>query len=361
VNKIVRFVATALIMVFASGNSVLADNNIVNSISTLQNQNTSTQNQSSSSQNQTVNSQNISTGAQVQALNGQIEILDSQIEDTLRKIDDNKNEINKTQNDIKNLESQISYTENDIKNHKQLLNDRVRAIYMSGTDSYLDVILNSKSFQGFISKLVIIKKIIKLDQSTINDLSDKRNSIIVQKENLKTKNDSLQKLLSDNQQKLDTLNKDKDNESKLLTKLQEQEKAYALSNSSNTNASSQQVIPASNNPIINYAFTFLGTPYLWGGTTPQGFDCSGFIQYVYAHFGIKVDRTTYQQIKDGVEVPKGKIQPGDLLLFGTAEDPHHIGMYIGNGMYIHAPHTGDVVKISSLNNRNDLLTARRVE
>lgn len=102
--------------------------------------------------------------------------------------------------------------------------------------------------------------------------------------------------------------------------------------------------------LVEYAKKFLGTPYVWGGTTPDGFDCSGFVQYVYKHFGYNIPRTTKEQIKVGYDAPVDQLQPGDLLFFdtqgsGTPTDVSHVGMYIGDGMFIHAPRTGDVVKI----------------
>ncbi|MBV4419305.1 C40 family peptidase [Clostridium tyrobutyricum] len=122
---------------------------------------------------------------------------------------------------------------------------------------------------------------------------------------------------------------------------------------------SRGAVPVSSNAVVAYASNFLGTPYLWGGTTPAGFDCSGFTQYVYRHFGINLGRTTYNQIKDGYAVSRDELQPGDLVFYGQGGSPSHMGIYIGNGMYIHAPRTGDVVKISPYN-RSDYITARRV-
>ena len=103
---------------------------------------------------------------------------------------------------------------------------------------------------------------------------------------------------------------------------------------------------------------FLGTPYEWGAEGPNTFDCSGFVQYVYAHFGVSTGRTTYDQIERGEYVSRENLQPGDLVFFGSGS-PHHVGIYVGNDSYIHAPHTGDVVKISPLT-RSDYLSARRV-
>ncbi|MBU3114850.1 C40 family peptidase, partial [Clostridium lacusfryxellense] len=86
----------------------------------------------------------------------------------------------------------------------------------------------------------------------------------------------------------------------------------------------------------------------------------GFTQYVYAHFGISVGRATFHQIKDGVQVSRDNLQAGDLVFFGTFANPHHMGIYVGDNNYIHAPHTGDVIKISPMG-RKDYVTARRVK
>ena len=111
--------------------------------------------------------------------------------------------------------------------------------------------------------------------------------------------------------------------------------------------------------MIIQARKFLGIPYLWGGNSTKGFDCSGFVQYVYAHFGIRTTRTTYTQVHQGVYVPRDKLQPGDLVFFAKRGNVHHVGLYIGENCYIHAPQTGDVVKISPLT-RSDYYTARRL-
>jgi cell wall-associated NlpC family hydrolase len=100
--------------------------------------------------------------------------------------------------------------------------------------------------------------------------------------------------------------------------------------------------------VVKAAQQYLGTKYVWGGTSPKGFDCSGFVQYLYAQQGIKLPRTTYEQIKVGKKVGLNGLQPGDVIFFSKNGDVHHEGLYIGHGQFIHAPHTGDVVKISSL-------------
>ena len=101
--------------------------------------------------------------------------------------------------------------------------------------------------------------------------------------------------------------------------------------------------------IIDTAESFLGLPYVWGGTTPSGFDCSGFVQYVYGQNGYSLTRTTYTQWdNDGTYVSKSDLQPGDLVYFGSGGSPSHVGLYVGDGMMIHSPRTGDVVKFSTI-------------
>jgi hypothetical protein len=101
---------------------------------------------------------------------------------------------------------------------------------------------------------------------------------------------------------------------------------------------------------VAIAEQYLGIPYRWGGADPiGGFDCSGLTMYVYAQLGIQLTHYTGSQFYEGMRIPPSRLLPGDLLFFHpSARGPQHEGMYIGGGRFIHAPHTGDVVKISSL-------------
>lgn len=103
--------------------------------------------------------------------------------------------------------------------------------------------------------------------------------------------------------------------------------------------------------ILNYARQFLGTPYKWGGTTPLGFDCSGFVQYVYKQYGVNLPRVSYQQAAAGAPVSAAAAQAGDLVYYkGKNGTVDHIGIYMGGGYFIEAPHTGDVIKIAKVGN-----------
>lgn len=106
---------------------------------------------------------------------------------------------------------------------------------------------------------------------------------------------------------------------------------------------------ASGSSIINTAMNYLGVPYVWGGSTPSGFDCSGFVQYVFKKNGVSLPRTAASQSGVGTSVSRANLQPGDLVFFSNGGGISHVGIYIGNGNMVHAPHTGDVVKVTSIN------------
>jgi peptidoglycan DL-endopeptidase CwlO len=110
---------------------------------------------------------------------------------------------------------------------------------------------------------------------------------------------------------------------------------------------------------VAIAMQYLGTPYVWGGQSPSGFDCSGFTMYVWAQLGVSLPHNAAAQYGYGSPVPSNALEPGDLVFF---DGLGHVGIYVGNGAFIHAPHTGDVVKISSLTGwyADNYVGARRV-
>jgi peptidoglycan DL-endopeptidase CwlO len=105
--------------------------------------------------------------------------------------------------------------------------------------------------------------------------------------------------------------------------------------------------PAKYGGVVGVAMQYLGTPYVWGGASPGGFDCSGLVMYAYGQIGVSLPHNAAMMYNSvGVYVSRDQLQPGDLVFF---DGLGHMGMYIGGDQFVHAPHTGDVVKISSLN------------
>ena len=102
--------------------------------------------------------------------------------------------------------------------------------------------------------------------------------------------------------------------------------------------------------VATYAMSFLGVPYVYGGTSPSGFDCSGLVYYCYKAYGYSVYRTAATLAYNGTSVSRDSLQVGDVILFTSSGGGYigHVGIYVGGGQFVHAPHTGDVVKISNL-------------
>ena len=106
--------------------------------------------------------------------------------------------------------------------------------------------------------------------------------------------------------------------------------------------------PSIGGAAVTEAQKYLGVPYVWGGTTPDGFDCSGLVQYVYKALGININRVSQDQFKQGAYVTREQLMPGDLVFFEENGDVHHVGLYVGDGYMIHAPYTGAVVSYQSI-------------
>jgi len=342
-----------------------------------------------------------------------IEMLDFDIESIYTGIDKAKGEINVTENKIEQTTKDIAIAECNIKGEEDLFNERMRVMFMNGADTYLEILLDSEGLEDFISRVENVKKIVEYDNQIISELNVKKQDIEQRKKSLKDNVTKILVLQTNNENKLDKLNIKKQEQSKLIVEAKKQQELHKneiaetqtllgstmnqMKEASNQTrkyevamaakktqeitpsrgmvsnviedeptrevvkavSESQKVSSDSSNEVIAYAQNFLGTPYEWAATGPNTFDCSGFVQYVYAHFGVSTGRSTYDQITHGQFVSRENLQPGDLVFFGSGT-PHHVGIYVGNNSYIHAPSTGDVVKISALT-RSDYLSARRVK
>ncbi|MEU0491812.1 C40 family peptidase [Nocardiopsis sp. NPDC006139] len=156
----------------------------------------------------------------------------------------------------------------------------------------------------------------------------------------------------------------------LLGELTEEERAAATSNTANTGGStggsggggSSYTGPASGNArvALDFAYAQIGKPYVWGGTGPNGYDCSGLTQAAWAQAGVSLPRTTYDQVNAGQRVSWENKQPGDLLFF-YGSSPSHVGLYAGNGMMVHASTSGKPIGEVALNDyyRSNFVAAVR--
>lgn len=308
-----------------------------------------------------------------------IEKLDNKIENFMMQIEENKRGITQTEKEINESAVKIIKVEEEIKKQQDILDSRIRAMYINGQSNYLKILFEAEGFRDVITKIEAITKIVSIDKKIIKDLDVKKEEV-EEKVSIENKYDELIVLETENETKLVSLNNDIASQKELVNEIKKQEQlseskvnesqalvdatmaqVNKIRNEAPNYKVSRGTAAVSDNNIIAYASNFLGIPYLWGGTSPStGFDCSGFTQYVYAHFGIKIGRTTYDQINNGYAVAKDQLQAGDLVFFGANNNPTHMGIYIGNNTYIHSPRTGDVLKISPMT-RTDYITGRRVK
>lgn len=306
----------------------------------------------------------------------QIEKLDNQIETLMSQIDSTKKQMNRTQSDIKSAQKDLEKSEKDIESQEDLFDKRMRAMYINGVDSYVEVIFESKGFSDFISRVETVKTLIDYDKKVIADMEAQKQVIAKKKQALDAENSKLMALKADTEQKLAKVNDTKTTQSKMLQDLKKQQRLYAakvdqskalvnstmkqieaISKAAPKYNASRGAAPLSSNAIVAYSANFLGRSYEWGGNGPSTFDCSGFVKYVYSHFGVSLPRVAADQQQVGTPVSRNQLQAGDLVFFGSPA--HHVGIYVGNDCFIHAPKTGDVIKVSPLD-RSDFSGGRRM-
>ncbi len=316
----------------------------------------------------------------VEEIESEIEILDVEIEQTMIDIEDTEEKIAELELQIQEAEDEIDSAEKEIEDEKEMYDDRMIAMYISGGTSYLEILMGAESLSDLFSRVQTIKTLSELDEQIINDLREKQSKIEAQKLELIEENNKLIDYKDTVVQKKESLVADKDKQQELIDEAKKVASKYAsvVQQDRNDIAKTKELINAarevtpsyspsrgaatiSTNSIVAYASNFLGTPYVWGANGPNSFDCSGFTRYVFAHFGVSIPRVSRYQAKVGTYVKKSQLQPGDLVFFAKpGRAVHHVGIYVGNNSYMHAPRTGDVVKISTLSSRSDYYTARRV-
>ncbi|MFR1591832.1 MAG: C40 family peptidase, partial [Ruminococcus sp.] len=135
-----------------------------------------------------------------------------------------------------------------------------------------------------------------------------------------------------------------------------QSSSESSSSDSSSSSGSSSSGSGSGSSVVNYATQFVGNPYVWGGTSlTSGADCSGFVQSVYANFGVSLPRTSYEQQNAGTEVSYADAQPGDLICYGG-----HVAIYMGNGQIVHASNAKDGIKISNNAAYRTITSVRRL-
>lgn len=280
----------------------------------------------------------------------------SKIADLNNQIEQKQSEINYLQESIKSLEASITKKEEEVK-------DRMYAMQSyNNSNSYIEFIFGASSFSDFFSRIDSVNEITQFDEELIEKINDEKKQVENQKATLETVKanmvsqqneqyalqsqyeDLLAKQKSELAAKQDEQSKISDTQSSLDSFLASAIVIQPSSSGSSTKFP-QMNVPTTNkygSTVVSAAYSKLGCPYVWGASGPNTFDCSGLVMWCYAQAGVSLAHYSGSQAASGAVIPVSSAQPGDILWKSG-----HVGIYIGNGQYIHAPQTGDVVKIAS--------------
>ena len=250
------------------------------------------------------------------------------------------------------------------------LQGRLLALYTGGETSTLEILLGATSLSDFLQRTDTVNRVSKQDLRIVREIqaskaemrereaalkkAQARQTEVVadlaaQKASIEGQLAERQQLLSQIKDQIAAIEAAEAKRQERLKELAEQR----LQNPAPTTSSGPPETfvdgaapPPTHGGVVGIAMRYLGVPYVWGGASPSGFDCSGLVMYVYAQVGISLPHNAAMMYSYGSPVSRAQLAPGDLVFFSGLG---HMGIYIGGGQFIHAPHTGDVVKISSLN------------
>lgn len=311
---------------------------------------------------------------QVEDIETKIQKLDDKIVQSIVKVEGLEKKIKDSEKNIASTEEKIAVAEQELAEMLSASEERLRSMQRSESNrflEFLDILLSSQGLSDFIQRTQALSVIIDSDKKLIDSLAEKDQQLKELKAELDQELATLQKQKKQAEDEKKSIERQKEEVKQELARVKElleeqrriereRQEAAARAQTRNNAQTTQQVVNYVQpdythveydseivTRLIAEAKKHQGVPYRWGGTSPSGFDCSGFVQYVYRSVGINLPRVTYTQQNMGVPVSLNQLQPGDLIFRGNPS--HHVGIYIGNNQYIHAPYTGTVVRIETFN------------
>ena len=300
-----------------------------------------------------------------------VEKLQQQMENAVERYNYACSKLEQTRAAISENKVKLTAAEKELAANKARLNSRVRAMYVSPHSSFVEVVVNAKDFDKFLVGWDMAKKVGERDASLVRKVKDS-------KAKLEAARSSLQEQKSAQEAATQEIASAKANVEKQLSGAKGQlanvegqirqamasRAAEATSRSSSSGYRSYSPVSGPHIPpgtphggVVGVAYAQLGKPYVWGAEGPNSFDCSGLTMYCYrVGAGISISHSSYAQASCGASVSVSELAPGDILGF---RGWGHVGLYVGGGEFIHAPQTGDVVKVSSLASRGNFCGAVR--
>jgi len=312
--------------------------------------------------------------AEAAAIKAQVDELDAQLEIAAEDYNEAKTAYDEVTAEIADNEERLAALEArqaEIEGH---LATRVEGMYRQGAIGYLEVLFGAKSFEEFATVWNVLQTLNTTDASNVAELKDTRAQVEqvtqtlaeqqaqakVESDAMKAKQDAVEAQLAEREDVLAGVQADIQSiidEQRRAEEAAAAARAAAAAAARNVGDNYDPPSGAAHTDVVAVAMSKLGSPYVWAAAGPNTFDCSGFTMWCYAQIGISLPHSSRAQINYGERVSYADLEPGDLVFFGSPI--HHVGMYIGNGRFIHAPRTGDVVKISSLASRSDYVGACR--
>ncbi|MDY0341425.1 MAG: NlpC/P60 family protein [Coriobacteriia bacterium] len=316
--------------------------------------------------------------AELAAKQTELDELEAQLDELDRELSIAAEEYNKAVMELESATARLETTQKDLANaelayelQQDTLSDRARDIYRSGELSSLDILLGSKSISDFLARVRYLQMMGESDASIAATLAV-QHDLIAEAEDAAKEDELMARSLEFQMQarKIEVMLRIQEREALLAdtqtelidlldgraTERQEADAELLRDVLSGANRAGIVVEPGS---PVETALAYHGVPYLWGGESPRGFDCSGLVLYVMKQHGVQLPHYSGAQFQRGERVAPADLQPGDAVFFGSPI--HHVGMYVGSGYFIHAPRTGDFVKLSRLADRGDYAGARRYD